>query len=113
MDKAQMVLDSMIRELKPVFRPGFVGDNPVWACGRLRDDYEALQAEVHSLKAAAEDRDETIEALHGDIETLCDVTQAHLSSILRWLAVPDAPTTDDLVRMAIEMESVIDTARGA
>lgn len=44
-------VEGMIGELKPVFRPGFVGDNPVWACGKLRDDYEALQSENELLRA--------------------------------------------------------------
>ncbi len=47
-------VDSMIRELKPVFRPGFVGDNPVWACGKLRDDFEDLRDQIEPLRAENE-----------------------------------------------------------
>jgi hypothetical protein len=52
LDRANATLSSMIRELKPVFRAEFTGDNPVWACGKLRDDFEELRDDKAFLKSA-------------------------------------------------------------
>ena len=59
-------VEGMIRELKPVFRPGFVGDNPVWACGKLRDDFEDLRDQNETLHAE-------VERLRAELETVKNV----------------------------------------
>ena len=44
-ESAEAIERGMVNALRGVFPPGFVGDNPVWACEKVADQITSSRAE--------------------------------------------------------------------
>lgn len=51
---AEGTVRGMVDALTSVFPPGFRGDNPVWACGKLADEFQDRSSELAAAQARAE-----------------------------------------------------------